>query len=84
MLAYIVRLTFTVYTLLLFVRVIGSWFPRFARHSFMRFVAHYTDPYLGLFRRIIPPIGGVLDLSPMVAFLALQIGEQLLLGFILR
>lgn len=83
-LAYTIRLTFTVYTLLLFVRVLGSWFPKFAQHSFMRFVSHYTDPYLNLFRKIIPPIGGVLDLSPMIAFFALQILEQLLLGFIVR
>jgi YggT family protein len=82
--AYTVRLTFTVYTLLLFIRVLGSWFPKFSRHAFMRFVSHYTDPYLNLFRRIIPPIGGVLDLSPMIAFFALQIAEQLLLGLILR
>lgn len=36
-----------------------------------------TEPYLGLFRRVIPPIGGTLDLSPLLAFFALQLLEKL-------
>ena len=31
------------------------------------------DPYLNLFRNIIPPIGGSLDLSPVLAFLTLNV-----------
>jgi YggT family protein len=31
------------------------------------------DPYLNLFRGIIPPIGGTIDLSPVLAFLALNV-----------
>jgi YggT family protein len=49
----------------------------------MRFVAFYTDPYLNLFRRFIPPIGGVLDLSPLLGFFALQIMENLILFILL-
>ena len=44
--------------------------------SFLRFVAHYTDPYLNIFRRIIPPIG-MLDISPIVGFFCLKIIEEL-------
>ena len=79
MIVYIIHLAFRAYTILLFVRVIGSWFPQFSRHKIMQFVGHYTDPYLNLFRRIIPPLGGVLDISPLLAFLALSLLEQLLL-----
>ncbi len=71
---------FWLYTLLLMARIIGSWFPRFAYHPAMRFVRFYTDPYLGLFRRLIPPVGGVLDLSPLLAFFALRLLEGLILG----
>jgi YggT family protein len=49
----------------------------------MRFVAFYTDPYLNMFRRVIPPIGGVLDLSPLLGFFTLQIAENLLLFILL-
>lgn len=69
---------FQIYILLLLVRVIGSWFPNFAGTKFMRFVCFYTDPYLNLFRRLIPPIGGTLDLSPMLAFFSLSIMEKIL------
>lgn len=80
---YLVRLFFLVYTIFLFVRVIGSWFPSFAHTTFMRFVSYYTDPYLNFFRRIIPPIGGVLDLSPLLAFFALSILEKIIIRLIL-
>lgn len=79
MLIYFFNLVFTIYTLLLLTRVIGSWFPRFARSKGMRFVAFYTDPYLNLFRRIIPPVG-MMDLSPMVAFFALQMLQYFFLA----
>lgn len=72
---------FLAYTILLFIRVVGSWFPRVARHSLMRFVFFYTDPYLNVFRRLIPPIGGALDLSPLLGFFVLQMAENFLLTF---
>lgn len=82
MLLYIattIHYAFVIYTLFLLVRIIGSWFPSFSRHKFMHFVAFYTDPYLNLFRKIIPPIGGTLDLSPLLAFFALQILEKMIM-----
>jgi uncharacterized protein YggT (Ycf19 family) len=36
-----------------------------------------TDPYLSLFRGIIPPLGGTLDLSPILAFVCLNVSAQL-------
>jgi YggT family protein len=79
----VIHWVFTIYTLFLLVRIIGSWFPSFAHHKIIRFVAFYTDPYLGLFRRVIPPIGGVLDLSPLLGFFTLQIAEHLILFILL-
>ena len=74
-LLYIINLIFKIYTFMLFARVIGSWFPRFARSKPMRFLGFYTDPYLKLFRRIIPTFGAM-DISPMVAFIALQFAHH--------
>ena len=75
----ILRTLFMVYTLMLIVRIVCSWIPNIAHSRFVRFFAVYTDPYLNLFRRFIPPIGGVLDLSPLLAFFGLQIMEFVLL-----
>jgi YggT family protein len=78
MLIYLLNILFTVYTLMLLTRVIGSWFPSFTKSRFMQFVAFYTDPYLNFFRKFIPPLG-MMDLSPMVAFFVLQILQWVLL-----
>lgn len=80
----VIHWIFLIYTLFLLVRIIGSWFPAIAQHKMMRFVAFYTDPYLNVFRRFIPPIGGVLDLSPLLGFFALQIMENLILFILLK
>ncbi len=81
-LAYIIKLIFTTYTVLLFLRIIVSWFPAWQAHNFVRFIAFYTDPYLNLFRRLLPPLGGVLDISPILAFFALRLIEMILLGLL--
>ncbi|DAB21839.1 TPA: hypothetical protein CPT94_06785 [Candidatus Gastranaerophilales bacterium HUM_22] len=39
-----------------------------------------TDPFLNIFRGIIPPIGGMLDISPIVAIILLQILQGFVVG----
>lgn len=73
-------LLFYCYMIMLFIRVGSSWFPEYANHRFVLFVAYYTDPYLNLFRRLIPPFG-VMDISPIVAFFALKLLEDLTKAF---
>ena len=82
-LIYVIRLLFICYTLMIFIRIIGSWFPNLRYHKFIRFIAFYTDPYLNLFRRFIPPIGGTLDLSPLVAFIVLRLVEKFIIMLLL-
>ncbi len=55
---------------LLFARIIISWFPVDPYHAVVQFLHQVTDPILALFRRI-PLQIGTLDLSPIVAFMAL-------------
>jgi len=81
-LAYIVNLLFVTYTVLLFVRIVSSWFPAWQGHTLIRFVCFYTDPYLNFFRRILPPLGGVLDISPILAFFALRVIEMVLMSLL--
>jgi YggT family protein len=64
-----------VYTLLILAAVLFSWFgaPRSRLMAAIRDgVGSVTLPYLRLFRRWVPPLGR-LDLSPMVAVIALQV-----------
>ncbi len=71
---HIIDRFFLVYMIMLFVRILGSWIPELAQYRFMHFIAFCTDPYLNLFRRIIPPFG-MMDISPIFAFLALSLIE---------
>lgn len=76
MLLYTLNILFTSYTFMLLIRVFGSWFPNLSQNRFMYFIAFYTDPYLNVFRKILPPFGP-LDISPMIAFFVLQIIEAI-------
>lgn len=67
----IVNVIFQVIFLLIFIRVLGSWVPELQNTKFMQFIRFYTDPYLNLFRNIIPPLG-MIDISPIVAILILM------------
>ena len=63
----------TIYTGLLFVRILLTWFPNISFYDQpFATLAQLTDPYLNLFRSIIPPLGGM-DLSPMLAIIILQL-----------
>ncbi|GAC1460629.1 MAG: YggT family protein [Chamaesiphon sp.] len=62
-----------IYILLLIVRILLTWFPTVNwMNQLASALSPITDPYLDLFRSIIPPLGG-LDLSPMLAILVLQL-----------
>jgi len=67
------------YLLIIFVRVILSWFPispDSPMASVYRFVYAVTEPVLGPIRRVIPGVGfgGMgLDLSPLIVLFALEL-----------
>ncbi len=64
---------FELYFLIIILRCFISFFPRIDIYKQpVKFIREITDPYLDLFRRFIPPVGG-LDFSPIVAVIVLQI-----------
>src|SRR3954462_8961571 len=74
----------TVYTLVLFGYIITSWLrlpysPWLNR--IQRFLYDVSEPYLRLFRRFLPSMGG-LDLSPWVATIVLWLLARVLIGII--
>jgi YggT family protein len=82
MAANIVQYLFFGYYIMLLVRVVGSWVPQLHMHPIFGFVVYYTDPYLNLFRRVIPPIGGVVDISTILALFALGFIENFVLKLV--
>ncbi len=85
MLARLVNQLFYFYYILLILRIFLTWIPNIdwenQPYAFMRSL---TDPFLNIFRGIIPPIGGVLDISPILAFIVLQILQGIIVGQMFR
>uniref|UniRef100_A0A7S0B2Z0 YggT family protein n=1 Tax=Minutocellus polymorphus TaxID=265543 RepID=A0A7S0B2Z0_9STRA len=61
-----------VYNYVITARILLSWFPQAQSIGVLQPVFAITDPYLNLFRGLIPPIFG-LDLSPILAFFTLNV-----------
>ena len=80
---------FLIYMILIFIRVLMSWFTRIpynrVLNAVLEFVRETTDPYLNLFRRFVPMVRigpGALDLSPIVAIIVLMIVQTIVVGLI--
>lgn len=75
-----------IYTILIIIRVLMSWLPSIPENPVIRgilgFVEDVTEPYLAIWRRLIPPIGGGLDISPIVAILVLSIGGGIVVNLV--
>jgi YggT family protein len=70
------------YVLLIFVRILLSWFQTADWASrVISFLAPITDPYLNIFRSVIPPLGGI-DFSAILAILVLQLIPELLINVV--
>lgn len=84
-----VNALFTVYIILVFLKVLMSWIPSLPENAVVQAVATFiretTDPYLNLFRRFLPPVGGsgfALDLSPVVGVLVLLVGQMIVVSIV--
>ncbi|MEK5039633.1 YggT family protein [Sporosarcina sp. FSL K6-3457] len=63
---------FQIYTILLVIYILMSWVPSTRETKFGQFLAVIVEPYLGFFRKFIPPLG-MIDISPIVALFALSL-----------
>ncbi|MBE9046414.1 YggT family protein [Pleurocapsales cyanobacterium LEGE 10410] len=70
-----------IYFVLLIVRILLSWFQTAEwAGQIISFLAPITDPYLNIFRSIIPPLGGI-DISAILAIFLLQFVQSSLAQF---
>lgn len=64
---------------LIIVRALLSWFADpYSRNPVVRFIRRITDPILRPLSEMMPPLGG-LDVSPLLAFFAIYLFQQLIL-----
>lgn len=78
-----------IYSVLILIRILLTWVPRMPENAALRtvvgFVEDITEPYLALFRRLIPPLRGgpgLIDISPIIAIFALVLVGSLVTALI--
>lgn len=71
----LIFLAFRIYSWALIIYILMSWFPGARESAFGGFLAKICEPYLEIFRKIIPPIG-MIDISPIVAIFVLYLAQN--------
>lgn len=71
------------YRYILLARALISWIPNIdPYHPAVQFLYSLTEPILDPIRKLVPPLGGMMDISLIVAFFGIIILEQLLRGLV--
>tara|TARA_B100000575_G_scaffold264952_1_gene241140 strand:+ start:501 stop:698 length:198 start_codon:yes stop_codon:yes gene_type:complete len=65
---------------MIILRIFLSWAPVSINLKLQKLLYDLTEPLLSLFRKIIPPTKSGLDFSPVLALLALNILQGILLS----
>lgn len=79
---YVIFGILAIYSLMIFARIIISWGVG-PHNRLLHFLIRVTEPVLGPFRRLIPPLG-FLDISPIVVLLLLDLFQRAVAGTLLR
>lgn len=74
----IINYTFQILNLILLIRVVLSWLAPYTYNDFTDIVYAITEPMLKPFRMIFPMGYSRIDISPMLAYLALKAIKMLL------
>jgi YggT family protein len=79
---HIILGTLAMYSLMIFMRIVISWGVS-SHNRLLHFLIRATEPILGPFRRIIPPLG-FFDISPIVVFILLDLLQRAVAATLLR
>lgn len=71
----ILNFAFTVYQYMIIAYILMSWVPQMRGTSIGQLLERLVEPYLAPFRRFIPPLGFI-DISPIVALIALRFAQS--------
>ena len=77
----LVNFLFEILNWAIMIRILLSWIPHDHYHPAIQVLYQITDPILEPFKRLIPPISGI-DISPILAFIALKFLRDLILGIL--
>lgn len=78
----IVRTVFELYSFILLARILISWFQIDPYNPIVQALYQLTEPILAPIRRMLPP-AGMLDFSPIVAFILIRVVEQVVISLLI-
>jgi YggT family protein len=82
LIGYILFGLLSLLSLFIFMRIVFSWGAS-SVNRVLRFLIRVTEPVLGPFRRIIPPLG-MFDISPIVVLLLIRLFQEAIAGTLIR
>ena len=77
----VVRTIFELYSFILLARILISWFQVNPYNSIVQLLYQLTEPVLAPIRRLLPP-AGMLDFSPIVAFILIRVVEEIVVSIL--
>jgi YggT family protein len=80
MMGNVLQTLIKVYMVLILLRAVSKWLQLDMRQKPVKLLCRITDPFLSLIRRVVPPVGGAIDVSPAIAIILLTILMALLGG----
>ncbi|MFD1772978.1 YggT family protein [Paenibacillus rhizophilus] len=72
----IIDILFNIYFYMIIFYVLMSWLPNVRDNFIGELLGKLVEPYLTPFRKIIPPLFGTIDFSPVVALLVLELAAN--------
>ena len=75
----LVQTLFQVYSFILLARVLTTWFQVDPYNPIIRILYQLTEPLLAPIRRLLPQTG-MMDFSPIVAFIAITVVERIVIS----
>ena len=79
----LVKYLFNFYEYSMLAYILTSWFPQIKNNFIVEFLEAICEPYLKIFRKIIPPFG-MLDISPIAALVVLSVIENLIIMLLFK
>lgn len=60
------------------ISIVGSWIAPGSNHPVLALVNQLIDPIMAPIRKILPPLGGVIDISPILVLMGLKVLDMVL------
>ena len=77
----VISLLLQVYSYVLLARALISWIPNLDPYNpIVQFLYQITEPVLEPIRKLVPPLGGMIDISMLIAFFGIMILQQILVS----